>query len=254
MNHDDSAVLALRANQVTRRRGRRSVLNNATAEFLPGVTSILGPNGAGKTTLISILAGVDGPSEGTTSLVIRGREIDGRGRGRHIGWLPQSFGYPPRMKVIDFVRYAAWLKEVPSRRADSAVDDAIEATDVGEVATRRMSQLSGGTLRRVGLAAATVHSPEVLLLDEPTAGLDPLQRANFHAMVRSRAGDSVVVLATHLLEDVNAVADAVTVLSDGSISWQGTPKELASMAQNRGGSEMESLREGLLGIIDGATQ
>jgi ABC-2 type transport system ATP-binding protein len=158
------------------------------------------------------------------------------------------------MKVGDFVRYAAWLKEVPSRLIDKAIDEAIEATDLGAVATQRMSRLSGGTLRRVGLAAATVHSQEVLLLDEPTAGLDPIQRANFHAMVRSLAGDSVVVLATHLLEDVHAAADAVTVLSAGSISWTGTPKELASIAQNHGASEMESLREGLLGIINGATQ
>ncbi len=188
-----SSSSSLCANEITHKRGRKEVLTNISAEFPTGVTALLGPNGAGKTTLIGILAGVIKPTSGTTELCVDGDNIKARQRARQVGWLPQAFGYPSRMRVVDFLRYAAWLKEVPTKDLAASIERAVDATDISAATARRMGELSGGTLRRVGLAAATVHSPEVLLLDEPTAGLDPVQRANFHMLVRNLAQDTIVV-------------------------------------------------------------
>ncbi|MFJ4770817.1 ATP-binding cassette domain-containing protein [Streptomyces uncialis] len=212
--------------------GRR-VIESLDLSIQPGVTGLLGPNGAGKTTLFRTLATIAPPQSGQLELFGRpvANERQARRVRRRIGYLPQDFGYYPAFSITDFVRYCAWLREVPTGNVDSATQEALTAVGLAGRAQDRMKSLSGGMLRRAGIAAAIVGSPSLLLLDEPTVGLDPAQRLDFRELIRSlaRAG-TAIVLSTHLVEDVGAACDTVLVLSDGQVRHSGTPQGLAALA------------------------
>ncbi|MER8235903.1 ATP-binding cassette domain-containing protein [Streptomyces sp. NPDC094049] len=196
----------------------------------PGVTGLLGPNGAGKTTLFRTLATISPPQRGELELFgipVTGEREARRAR-RRIGYLPQDFGYYPAFSITDFVRYCAWLREVPSKEAGPATAKALASVGLTDRARTRMKSLSGGMLRRAGIAAAIVGSPSLLLLDEPTVGLDPAQRLDFRDLIRGLAGTgTAVVLSTHLVEDVGAACDTVLVLNQGQVVHSSTPRELA---------------------------
>lgn len=132
--------------------------------------------------------------------------------------------------MYDFVRYCAWLREVPSTRTHAATLEAIDRVGLGDRIKAKMKALSGGMLRRAGIAAALVGSPRLVLLDEPTVGLDPAQRLEFRELIRSLA-DTAVVLSTHLVEDVNAVCDEVAVMTEGTFAFRGTPVQLGDLAR-----------------------
>ncbi|MEV6926807.1 ATP-binding cassette domain-containing protein [Dactylosporangium sp. NPDC051485] len=196
-----------------------------------GVLGLLGPNGAGKTTLLRTLATVLPPRRGTLTVLgerVRSERTARRAR-RNIGYLPQDFGYFPGFTVYDFVRYAAWLREVRRVDAHRRTLDAIEAVGLADRRDALMKALSGGMLRRAGIASAIVGEPRLLLLDEPTVGLDPAQRLEFRALIRSLAGRAVV-LSTHLVEDVAAVCDDVAVMNAGAVVFRGGPEALSSAA------------------------
>lgn len=213
--------------------GGRRIIEDLNLSIQPGVTGLLGPNGAGKTTLFRTLATIAPPQSGGLELLGDPvtNEREARAVRRRIGYLPQDFGYYPAFSITDFVRYCAWLREVPSKKAESATKEALAAVGLTDRARDRMKSLSGGMLRRAGIAAAIVGSPSLLLLDEPTVGLDPAQRLDFRDLIRSlaRAG-AAIVLSTHLVEDVGAACDAVLVLSDGQVLHSGTPQQLAELA------------------------
>ncbi|GGM24649.1 ABC transporter ATP-binding protein [Streptomyces fumigatiscleroticus] len=222
-----------RLTALTQGYGGRRIIENLDLSLQPGVTGLLGPNGAGKTTLFRTLATIAPPQSGQLELFGRPvtNEQQARRVRRRIGYLPQDFGYYPAFSITDFVRYCAWLREVPSGKADSATREALAAVGLADRARDRMKSLSGGMLRRAGIAAAIVGSPPLLLLDEPTVGLDPAQRLDFRELIRSlaRAG-TAVVLSTHLVEDIGAACDTVLVLSDGQVRHSGTPQQLAELA------------------------
>ncbi|WP_086828562.1 ABC transporter ATP-binding protein [Allokutzneria sp. NRRL B-24872] len=207
---------------------RRQVIKGLTLSFGTGVHGLLGPNGAGKTTLMRMLATVNRPDSGT--LTVLGDPLSSeaglRSVRRRLGYLPQSFGFYPRFTVREFVEYFAWLKEVPRGLLTDAVDRAIERVGLSDRADDRLKTLSGGMLRRVGIAQAIVNDPEVLLLDEPTAGLDPEQRMDFRALLRDIGRDNCVITSTHLIEDVAAACTAVTLIDAGQSVFQGTPAQL----------------------------
>ncbi|GAA2809460.1 ABC transporter ATP-binding protein [Kitasatospora paracochleata] len=217
-----------------------------------GVHGLLGPNGAGKTTLLRTLATAV-PAQGGT-LTICGREVrserSARSARRSIGYLPQDFGYYPAYSVYDFVRYCAWLRDVPARAAHLEAVRSIESVGLGDHMHTRMKALSGGMLRRAGVASAIVGSPSLLLLDEPTVGLDPAQRLQFRELIRSLK-DTAVVLSTHLVEDVAAVCDEVVVMRDGEFVFRGTPHDLAAQSlqtQAAGDSPLERGYMAALGV------
>ncbi|MFD8620278.1 ABC transporter ATP-binding protein [Streptomyces sp. NPDC059513] len=195
-----------------------------------GVHGLLGPNGAGKTTLIRTLATVLRPTEG--SLTLLGELADGgsgqRALRRRLGYLPQEFGYYKRFTVREFVAYMAWLKEVPNADVPAAVQRAVERVGLAERADDRMKTLSGGMVRRVGIAQAIVNDPAILLLDEPTAGLDPAQRVRFRDLLQQLGTDTCVLVSTHLVEDVAAACTDVVLFAEGRLVFQGTPDELAA--------------------------
>jgi ABC-type multidrug transport system ATPase subunit len=195
-----------------------------------GVHGLLGPNGAGKTTLMRAMATVLRPADGELTLLghrVRGR-FDLRELRRALGYLPQDFGFYRRFTVREFVEYMAWLKEVPSAEVPGAVQRAVDRVRLTDRADSRMKTLSGGMLRRAGIAQAIVNDPQLVLLDEPTAGLDPEQRLEFRSLLRDLSTDTCVVVATHLVEDVVAACTDVVLLNEGMLVFQGTPAELAA--------------------------
>ncbi|WP_320781545.1 ABC transporter ATP-binding protein [Streptomyces sp. CRN 30] len=195
-----------------------------------GVHGLLGPNGAGKSTLIRALATVLRPAAGTLELL--GESVgdlgEQRALRRRIGYLPQEFGYYKRFTVREFVEYMAWLKEVPKADVPAAVQRAVERVGLADRADARMKTLSGGMVRRVGIAQAIVNDPALLLLDEPTVGLDPAQRLRFRDLLQELGQDTCVVVSTHLVEDVAAACTDVVLLAEGRLVFQGTPDELAA--------------------------
>lgn len=216
-----------------------------------GITILLGRNGSGKSTLSRLLAGVEQPDKGH---VLRGgRPIDDgpRERRAHLsrtGWLPQSFSALGTMTVRQYVSYAGWLKDLAAADLPAAVDAALAAVELGDLGGRRMGQLSGGMLRRAGIAQAIVNAPDLLVLDEPTAGLDPEQRGTFHELVRRLAVERAVLLSTHLLEDVIAVGDRTVVLDAGQVRFQGTNEQLMHLGDGGGGAAAR-LRSGFLALL-----
>jgi ABC-2 type transport system ATP-binding protein len=217
------------------RRARRRAVDGLDLDLGRGVHGLLGPNGAGKTTLMRTLATVLAPASGAVELL--GRDVgDATARRelrRRLGYLPQSFGYYPRFTVREFVAYFAWLKEVPAQRADLAVDRAIQRVGLADRAGSRMKALSGGMLRRAGLAQALVNDPELLLLDEPTAGLDPEQRLDLRALLREVGVDATVLVSTHLVEDVASACTRVAVMDGGRLVASGTPGALAALGRDQ---------------------
>ncbi|NUT51731.1 MAG: ABC transporter ATP-binding protein [Saccharothrix sp.] len=205
--------------------GRRMAVEGVTLTLGRGVHGLLGPNGAGKTTLIRTLATVLRPASGKL-VVLGGGDL--RELRRRIGYLPQEFGHYRRFTVREFVAYVAWLKEMPDRDVPAAVQRAIERLGLADRADDKLKTLSGGMLRRVGIAQAVVNDPEVVLLDEPTAGLDPAQRLRFRDLLGELGTEACVVVSTHLVEDVAAACTDVVLLREGKLVFQGTPAQLSA--------------------------
>lgn len=223
---------AVHAEALTVRAGRRIAVDGLDLALDDGVHGLLGPNGAGKTTLMRALATVVRPVGGTLDLL--GRMVDGRTDlrpiRRQIGYLPQELGFYRRFTVREFVTYLAWLKEVPADTVPGAVQRAIERVGLEDRADDRMKTLSGGLVRRAGIAQAIVNDPQILLLDEPTAGLDPDQRLQFRALLRELAADTCVLVSTHLVEDVAAACTDVMLIDEGRLVFRGRPADLAAAA------------------------
>lgn len=197
-----------------------------------GATVILGPNGAGKTTLLSLGATALRPASGTIRLGDResGRRRDRTAIRRAIGWMPQQFRAIPGLTAREQVAYAGWLKGMSRGEAWREAAAALAKVGLHEEADRRTAQLSGGQQRRVGLAQLLVHRAALLLLDEPTAGLDPGQRARFRETVRDLARDVPVVVSTHQVDDLTDLFDTVVVLDQGQIRFQGDVAAFMALA------------------------
>jgi ABC-type multidrug transport system ATPase subunit len=208
--------------------GRRTVLEEIDLEIGAGVFGLLGPNGAGKTTLLRTLATIIRPKAGALTLLgyDPGNDRERRELRRRLGYLPQTLGYYPNFTVFEFVEYFALLKEVPTREVRPAVARAIERVDLAGRARAKLRTLSGGMLRRVGIAQAIVNDPDLLLLDEPTAGLDPEQRVAFRSLLREIGTTGTVIVSTHLIEDVAAACSQVALLDGGRVVFRGTPEQL----------------------------
>jgi ABC-type multidrug transport system ATPase subunit len=239
---------------LTRRFGRNQAVAGVDLELGPGVFGLLGPNGAGKTSLLRMMATVIPPSSGRMLLLARDPGSYGPRKEirRRLGYLPQDLGYYPAFTVLEFVEYFALLKEMPPARIPAAVAAAVERVDLGGKARAKLRTLSGGMLRRAGIAQAIVNEPELLLLDEPTAGLDPEQRVAFRALLRDLGQRATVVVSTHLVEDVGAACSEVALMDQGKIVFHGTPAELAARGEGAAAAGDAPLERGYSAVLTAA--
>ncbi|WBB97002.1 ATP-binding cassette domain-containing protein [Solwaraspora sp. WMMA2080] len=207
-------------------------MNRISLTLQPGTIGVLGPNGAGKTTLLRTLATIMPPSYG--SILFDDIEIDTEQKARsvrsRIGYLPQDFGFDPQMTVADFVAYAAWMRGVEPGEWNRSIDRVLEMVDLTDRRRSKMRKLSGGMRRRAGIAWAIVGNPQMVLLDEPTVGLDPRQRLQFRSIL-SGLDDAIVLLSTHLTDDVAAACDRVIVMHSGEVRFDGSVIDLSSLSR-----------------------
>ena len=218
---------------IGKRYRRVPVLQDVDLELAPGITGLLGPNGAGKTTLLRIIATVLKPDAGRVSLLdLDPTDPEQRTAiRRRLGYQPQELGFPRGFSAFEFVNYMAVLKEwrEKSVRHDE-VRRVLAAVGLSDLSTKRISRLSGGQRRRVGLAQALLGAPDLLILDEPTTGLDPEQRASLRQVLAESATSSTLVISTHQTEDVSAICERVVVLDQGRVHFDGTVRALVDRA------------------------
>ena len=219
---------------VTRRYGATVAVRDLSFSVQKGeVLGFLGPNGAGKTTTMRIIAGFMPPSEGRVLLSGSDPAVAPLEARRKIGYLPENPPLYSEMEVEGFLEFAARLRGVPARRLDRAVERALEQCALGDARRRLIGKLSRGYRQRTGLAQALVHDPEALILDEPTAGLDPKQIHQTRRLIRSFAGERTVVLSTHILPEVAATCDRVVIIKDGELRAEDTPARLTARLRER---------------------
>ena len=228
LNEEPGAAL-IAVDRVTSRYGSVVAVDNLTFNAGRGVCALLGPNGAGKTTLMSAVMGLkryDG------SILVAGAPLDpvrGSQRGNKVGYLPQQFDLAGGLRVGETVEYAAWCNGRARRDCPELASTALAKVGLADKRADKVRTLSGGERQRLGIACALAHGPSILLLDEPTVGLDPSQRARLRRYLIEISGSTCVILATHLLEDVQIVADKVVVLNRGSVVFDGTTDDMSAI-------------------------
>lgn len=199
--------------------------------FSQGVYGLLGENGAGKTTLMRLICGILQATGG--SIYCDGMEILKMGAEyrRLLGYLPQDFGYYGNFTAERFLHYMAALKALPEDYARCRIEELLELVDLGDVRRKKLKTFSGGMIRRLGIAQALLNEPEILVLDEPTAGLDPRERARFRNVVSSLGKNRIVLLSTHIVSDIEYIADHVLIMKNGGLIREGTVKEIIAGAE-----------------------
>src|SRR5579875_93516 len=217
----------IKVEQLTKYYGPRAAIRDLTFEVAKGeILGFLGPNGAGKTTTMRILTGYMPPSSGTAIVAgydVFTQSLEAR---RHVGYLPESVPLYTEMEVADYLRFMAKIRGVPGRNQGARVDYVMQALNLTHVRDRIIGKLSKGYRQRVGIAQALVADPDVLILDEPTIGLDPKQIIETRNLIRGLAGDHTVILSTHILPEVSATCQRVIIINDGEIAAVDTPENL----------------------------
>lgn len=218
--------MELRLDRLTKQFGSAIAVDRLSATLTPGVYGLLGANGAGKTTLMRMICDVLKPTSG--SVVWNGAPIERLGeRYRSVlGYLPQDFGYYPDFSALDFMLYLSALKGLDSKAAKRRSMELLDLVGLKNVAKRKVKTFSGGMKQRLGIAQAVINDPQVLVLDEPTAGLDPKERVRFRNLISALAQDKVVILSTHIVSDVEYIADEILIMRAGQIVASGTIEEI----------------------------
>ncbi|QYK47168.1 MAG: ABC transporter ATP-binding protein [Phycisphaeraceae bacterium] len=207
--------------------GRVHALRGVSFELHPGqVAGLLGPNGAGKSTTIRILTGMIPPDAGHASIRALDTLNQSLAARAKLGYLPESAPLYPEMRVADYLAFRARLYPLDRSRRPAAIDRAIERCWLRDVRTRRIGHLSKGYRQRVGLAAAILHDPEVLILDEPTNGLDPTQIAQMRTLVRELGSDRTMLISSHILPEIEQICSRILIVASGELKADGTPAEL----------------------------
>ena len=225
--------MKLEIRHVTKRYRDKMAAADVSLTLTAGVWGLLGANGAGKTTLMRMLAGILRPSSGR--ILCDGVEIGALGAAyrEKLGYLPQEFGFYPEFTVQDYLEYMAALKGLPRAEAARQIDALLERVSLAEVRRKKIVKLSGGMKRRVGIAQALLNDPEILILDEPTAGLDPGERVRFRNLLSEFAQDRIVLISTHIVSDVEYIAAENAVMKDGKIIAVDTTEGLVQQIEGK---------------------
>lgn len=211
--------------------GKKEILHNISCNWRNGVYGLLGPNGAGKTTLLRCILGLYPCNNGFVRLNERDTFHDRKHM--NIGYLPQKSSVFPGLTVEEHLRYFANIKKMDKNQIQICVDEVLEKVHLTEQKCVKGCKLSGGMVRRLGIAQALLNEPELVIFDEPTTGLDPEERIRFKNIIRNLGKDSVVIMSTHIVEDVEAVCSRIIVMKEGRFSAQGTQEEICQFAKGK---------------------
>ena len=214
-------------------RGRVWALREFSLELRPGVLGLLGPNGAGKTTLMSVLATITRASEGR--VLWNGADVakDPDALRTVLGYLPQDFGVYPNLNAVEFLEYLAAVKGLDGATSRRRIDELLSLVNLSDVRKRPLGGFSGGMKQRVGIAQALLNDPELLIVDEPTAGLDPEERVRFRNLLAELSGERIIILSTHIVSDVEATATDIALISGGRLVAHAAPEELLRRVEGR---------------------
>lgn len=219
--------MELELKNLTKKYNDKIAVDCVNAVFKPGIYGLLGANGAGKTTLMRMICDILTPTSGEIS--VNGNRITAMGEKYRslLGYLPQKFGYYPDYSANEFMYYIAALKGIKKTAARRQTKQLLELVSLTDVAQKRIKTFSGGMIQRLGIAQALLGNPKIMILDEPTTGLDPKERVRFRNLIADLVKDKIVILSTHIVSDVEYIADYILVMKDGSFLLTGSTDELA---------------------------
>jgi ABC-type multidrug transport system ATPase subunit len=206
-------------------------LRNFSLQLRPGVLGLLGPNGAGKTTLMNIIATITRASEGTVTWNGADLRRNPDAVRAVLGYLPQDFGVYPNLNAVEFLEYFAAVKGLDAPSARRRIDELLQLVNLAEVRKRPLGGYSGGMRQRIGIAQALLNDPQLLIVDEPTAGLDPEERVRFRNLLSDLSGDRIVILSTHIVSDVEATATEIALIAGGTLVAHAPPEDLLRAAE-----------------------
>lgn len=208
-------------------------IQDLSLEIGPGVLGLLGPNGAGKSTLMSVIATITRPTCG--QVVWNGVDLtDQPNRLRNVlGYLPQDFGIYPHLTAVEFLEYMAALKNLTPSESITKINQLLDLVNLSDARSRQLGEFSGGMKQRIGIAQALLNDPQVLIVDEPTAGLDPQERVRFRNLLSDLSGERIIILSTHIVPDVEAVATDIAVIKDGRLVEHALPEKMLELVEGK---------------------
>ena len=210
--------------RVSKQYKNKIAVDRISLTLTKGIYGLLGANGAGKTTLMRMLCGILTPTSGT--ITYDGLDVSEEAYRALLGYLPQDFGYYPEFSGKDFLLYMAALKGLNKKAAGKKVEELLELVSLTEVAKKKIKTYSGGMKQRLGIAQALLNEPQILILDEPTAGLDPKERVRFRNLIAELGKDNIVILSTHIVSDIDRIADRILMMNHGKLVFDGTREEI----------------------------
>lgn len=218
--------MQLTLDRLTKQYGSKIALDRINAIFEPGIYGLLGANGAGKTTMMRLICDILKPTSG--EVTFNGTNIREMGASYRavIGYLPQDFGYYPNFTAMNFLLYMASLKGLNARYAKEKSLELLESLNLSEVKDKKIRTFSGGMKQRLGIAQAFLNDPQILILDEPTAGLDPKERVKFRNLISSFAENKIVILSTHIVTDIEYIADEILMIKNGTLLKKGAENDI----------------------------
>lgn len=214
--------MELELQNVSKQYGQKRAVDNVSVRLEPGVYGLLGANGAGKTTLMRMICGVLRPTSGT--ILLNGKKMEALGEQYYaqLGYMPQDFGFYPDFTAREFMLYMAAVKGLAGNTAKKRTENLLQMVNLSDVANKKIRSFSGGMKQRLGIAQAELNAPSILVLDEPTAGLDPKERVRFRNLISDFAKQKIVILSTHIVSDVSYIADTILMMKDGRFLLQGS--------------------------------
>lgn len=216
--------MELVVDRLTKQYQNKIAVDRLTLTLTPGIYGLLGGNGAGKTTFMRMVCGILKPTSGTITL--DGIDVSTEEYRNVLGYLPQDFGYYPNFTGKDFLLYMAALKGIDKWEAVERTRDLLEMVSLSDMANKKVKTYSGGMKQRLGIAQALLNEPQILILDEPTAGLDPKERVRFRGLLEKLGKENIVLLSTHIVSDVDKIADEILMMKQGQLIFRGTRDEI----------------------------